>query len=435
MASTTPVSGPTASSTNGNSHVGAQRSAAEAAGLEDILSVRLPTGEKIGEMLNPPEEQAAAAVAKAIEAHLPTSKVADLLTEVRRCMTLVTIEASRSFYILFVLLKLLKQVFSSDASMKYPTLDNFQVAYDGAFNSRSVEEQLKLRNTANWMHILFQIIPAKKNKGLVLAVVSRFVEGFGVNYITGSGQTEATADRVRLYETEGGIVPMKRLKHFKTKSLVSGKPRAPKSRPHSVSLASVDSSLTPERESKRQRVAAANASNPSSSRYQTSSRVGAGVSRSAQFDKDVLAGKLTKENLLLTNSNNTPSTIIYPFMLLHEKASNAATNHTAAMSRSQKIDRPYQGIDTLAAAAESSEAIPLLNFGTSGGSLNNEKGPGLQRSVSWGDTSILRMEPPADSTDDISVLPISRDWSLASINSQIFANNDIDDFDKEVAAH
>ena len=35
-------------------------------------------------------------------------------------------------------------------------------------------------------------------------------EGSNAKYITGGGQTSATADRVRIYETEGNIKPKKR---------------------------------------------------------------------------------------------------------------------------------------------------------------------------------------------------------------------------------
>ena len=37
-----------------------------------------------------------------------------------------------------------------------------------------------------------------------------FAEGNGATYITGSGQTDATSDRVQIYETEGNVKPIKR---------------------------------------------------------------------------------------------------------------------------------------------------------------------------------------------------------------------------------
>jgi hypothetical protein len=43
-------------------------------------------------------------------------------------------------------------------------------------------------------------------------VIPKLIEGFDAIYITGSGQTKQTADRVKIYETEGGITPTKRFK-------------------------------------------------------------------------------------------------------------------------------------------------------------------------------------------------------------------------------
>ena len=41
------------------------------------------------------------------------------------------------------------------------------------------------------------------------------IEGNGVSYITGSGQTQATSDRVHIYETEGNVQKRKRLRKRK----------------------------------------------------------------------------------------------------------------------------------------------------------------------------------------------------------------------------
>jgi hypothetical protein len=133
---------------------------------------------------------------------------------------------SHSF--LLVILMLLKSVTPSE-NLKYATLEHFLECYE-EFQSRSEQEKRYLFETANWMNILFQFIPAKvspsraqpppltppclsqKNKGLVLDVIPKLIEGFEAIYITGSGQTKQTADRVKIYETEGGITPTKRFK-------------------------------------------------------------------------------------------------------------------------------------------------------------------------------------------------------------------------------
>lgn len=60
------------------------------------------------------------------------------------------------------------------------------------------------------MNVFFNYVPAKKNKGLILQVIPRLIEGWKVKYITGSGQTVATKDRVHIYETEGHVKPFHR---------------------------------------------------------------------------------------------------------------------------------------------------------------------------------------------------------------------------------
>ena len=60
------------------------------------------------------------------------------------------------------------------------------------------------------MNVLFVLLPARKNKGMAIQVIPKMIEGWYVKYVTGSGQTKATADRVFLFETEGNITPCHR---------------------------------------------------------------------------------------------------------------------------------------------------------------------------------------------------------------------------------
>jgi len=101
-------------------------------------------------------------------------------------------------------LTVMREIYPQDMH-KYPTLAEFLSAYPD-FERLPAAEQSNLWHTANWMAILFTMIPAAKNKGLVLQVIPQLVEGPTVKYITGSGQTEATACRVQVYEREGNIV-------------------------------------------------------------------------------------------------------------------------------------------------------------------------------------------------------------------------------------
>jgi len=92
-----------------------------------------------------------------------------------------------------------------ESDYKYADINEFLFAYNGLFDNQNELEQELLWKTANWMSFLFKIIPARKNKGLVIQVIPKLVEGWDVKYITGSGQTKATAHRVRIFETEGDI--------------------------------------------------------------------------------------------------------------------------------------------------------------------------------------------------------------------------------------
>ena len=111
-----------------------------------------------------------------------------------------------------VFLRAMKIHLGSNAKFKYESLSAFLHAYDGCFDKVELKEQLKLFETANWMAILLPMLVAKKSKGLVLQVIPKMLEGFGVKYVTGSGQSKATSNRVRIFENEGNVQPCKKRK-------------------------------------------------------------------------------------------------------------------------------------------------------------------------------------------------------------------------------
>lgn len=98
----------------------------------------------------------------------------------------------------------------ADIKMKYPTFEIFRSAYAEYFRGNSQQDLECLWHIANWMAVLFTLIPAKKNKGLAMAVIPKLVEGWFVKYVTGSGQTKATTDRVMIFQREGNILPNQR---------------------------------------------------------------------------------------------------------------------------------------------------------------------------------------------------------------------------------
>lgn len=106
-------------------------------------------------------------------------------------------------YALWVVILNSLQKYVTPADMKYPSIESFLEAYPGWFTNDSDYEKRYLWLSANWMNILFRMITARKNKGLVLQVVPKLIEGWDAKYVTGSGQTKATANRVHIFETEG----------------------------------------------------------------------------------------------------------------------------------------------------------------------------------------------------------------------------------------
>lgn len=101
--------------------------------------------------------------------------------------------------------------FMPRTQLKYQCVAEFIAAYV-IFVDYDDKQQERLMHVANWMAYLLSKIPAKKNKGFALQIVPKLLEGWQARYITGSGQSKATEDRVRIYETEGDVVPTQRLK-------------------------------------------------------------------------------------------------------------------------------------------------------------------------------------------------------------------------------
>ena len=96
------------------------------------------------------------------------------------------------------------------SELKYQSVALFLTAYNGKFDDHTSDDQKLLCETANWMNEMFKYLSARKNKGLAIQMIPKLVEGWGAKYVTGSGQTKATADRVLIFETEGGVQPAHR---------------------------------------------------------------------------------------------------------------------------------------------------------------------------------------------------------------------------------
>lgn len=120
------------------------------------------------------------------------------------------VNPSLTHAVVSVVLYLLSTILSND-HIKYKTQDEMLAMYP-TFSDRPNAEKQNLFLTANWMDVLFRLLPARKNKGIAMGVIPKFVEGNGAHYVTGGGQTQATRDRVFIYETEGDCKPIKRVK-------------------------------------------------------------------------------------------------------------------------------------------------------------------------------------------------------------------------------
>jgi hypothetical protein len=136
-------------------------------------------------------------------------KVYEMFHRINRSMANTSPEYGKNARFCFVVLHLIYNVIP-DNFLKYQDTNSFLSSYP-IFVHYDAEDVKILCAVANWMNVLFNIIiPANKNKGLILAAVTKFVEGHGVDYITGQGQTKETSARVTIYQIEGNVTPEKR---------------------------------------------------------------------------------------------------------------------------------------------------------------------------------------------------------------------------------
>ena len=88
--------------------------------------------------------------------------------------------------------------------LKYSRTDEFAQAYP-EFQGRSASEMTLLRFTANWFDLAMYSLKSQNSKSFLTFFVPQLSEGFAIRYITGSGESQATADRVNIFRKEGGV--------------------------------------------------------------------------------------------------------------------------------------------------------------------------------------------------------------------------------------
>ena len=94
--------------------------------------------------------------------------------------------------------------------LKYDSIDSFIHQYPDFSSGYAPTELENLKNTANWMDLVFFTLPPKNNKTFLMNLIPRLCEGRNARYITGSGETRATADRVLIFRTEGNCEKVNR---------------------------------------------------------------------------------------------------------------------------------------------------------------------------------------------------------------------------------
>jgi hypothetical protein len=77
------------------------------------------------------------------------------------------------------------------------------------FVNESEEEKLKLLHWHNKLKVALHIIPAKGNKGCLLKLLAKLLEGPRQEYILGTGALKETRNRLHLYHILGEILPNK----------------------------------------------------------------------------------------------------------------------------------------------------------------------------------------------------------------------------------
>lgn len=93
--------------------------------------------------------------------------------------------------------------------LMYPTLESFLAAYP-SLSDRPRAEQVKLYSNANWFDLALLTLKAQNNKSFLMSIVPRLSEGHNAKYITGSGESMQTRDRVQIFRKEGVCEPIKR---------------------------------------------------------------------------------------------------------------------------------------------------------------------------------------------------------------------------------
>jgi len=88
--------------------------------------------------------------------------------------------------------------------LKYPGVEALLDVYPEFLNRDAAELKL-LRDAANWFDLILHTIKSQNNKSFLIAFVPHLSEGRNAKYITGSGESQKTCDRICIFRKEGGV--------------------------------------------------------------------------------------------------------------------------------------------------------------------------------------------------------------------------------------
>lgn len=83
----------------------------------------------------------------------------------------------------------------------YPEFRNELLPFERPDNARELQHLVIWQK---YLRLLMMLLPAKENKLVYLRVIER-LEGLGMTYVTGTGQSKATSRRCTIYHRESGI--------------------------------------------------------------------------------------------------------------------------------------------------------------------------------------------------------------------------------------
>ena len=116
---------------------------------------------------------------------------------------------------------------------KYTSVKDFCAAYP-EMSDRDEDELNRLWHCANWFDVSLLTLRPQNNKSHLMSLVPRLAEGSSARYVTGSGESRSTSDRVSIFRQEGAVLKVTRAPRKRT-NFEKGK----KEQPMSIGAASL----------------------------------------------------------------------------------------------------------------------------------------------------------------------------------------------------